>query len=808
MDVLPTIENETCFGTGNGAVTFLISGGTAPYTLTWTNGPLAGSSDIFLIPGNTNQYANLPPGSYDIVVTDDAGVSYDLNFAINQVANPLIAQVNNQTNIGCGGTVGSATVTVNGGTPPYTYDWQPSAENTQTAVSLSAGNHTVTVTDDNGCTANASVTISNSGGLSVTPSSTPISCNNANDGTASVSVSNGILPISYQWSNSATTASVSGIGPGTITVVVSDATGCSTQPIPFTFINPSALNLTIAITNLTCFGNNSGAALAQVTGGTLPYTYNWGSGQNTNAITQQPPGNVNVTVTDGGGCSQTASATINQPAQLTASLVSFTNASCFGYSDGQATINATGGTPPYQCNWTNPGSSGLSVTNLPQGSFNATVVDANGCTASQTVVINEPAPLLFTVSSNPTDTACIGQDVNLIATPDPSNPGLTFTWADGDNSSNRVVAPFTTTTYSVTASDGVCQSQSQDVVVTVFEPLELVVNVSADVCADVDFPISAQASGGDGNYTVTWSNGIGPGLGPFNLNTSAPLTLTVTLDDGCGSPSAVQVVDIPVNPNPVAFFTSDTTQGCLPVGITFNDESTISQGNITAWAWDFGNGSTSTQPTGFQVYTTPGEFTVSLIVTSDRGCKDTLTIDSLLSIYPYPVASFDLSSNTVDIINPSIALTNNSVDASAYLWQIGFDSITDVSPTYTFTDTGTYFISLTAISPAGCMDVVTQKVGVLDFFAIYIPNAFTPEDPDLINDVFKPKGVGIREYELKIYDRWGNRVFRTKNIEESWDGTVLYTGAPAEQGNYIYDIYLRDANGKQRFFAGSVKLVR
>ena len=822
LSVSSVSNDELCYGANNGDVVFSIVGTNPPFALNWIGGPAnLGNTENYPAAGNTTLYTNLPPGTYDISVTDNLGVAFPFSFTILPVVSPLVVQVINPVNIGCGGTPGGGTADVTGGTAPYTYAWDNGGL-TQTATSLTAGTHQVDVTDANSCPiASASVTITNNGGLNFSISSTPISCQGAADGTATLTVNNGVLPITYNWSTGDTGPTIINQGPTPpstpVTCIATDNTGCSTPIQNFTFIDPSSMTVGISVTNVNCFGDNSGAAVAQVTGGTFPYSYLWGGGQTTNLITNQPIGPVSVTVTDAGGCSPpTVNAVITQPSQLAASIGSFSNATCFGYSDGQATVVANGGTPPYVCNWSN-GLSGFALTTLPQGAVNATVVDANGCTAPpQVVVINEPAELAFTISNSVggsgsfTDTICAGNSIDLTANPGAGVPAVTFTWDNGPTTATQTVSPNVTTTYQVTASDGVCQSQSHDITVIVHEILDLSVPANVATCSDVPFSLSALATGGDRNYTYTWDNGVGPGPGPFMVSTSVPTIINVTVTDGCNSTPVTKPINVTVNPNPTAFFTPDTTTGCLPVAITFTDSSYISTGigSVVAWKWYLGEPDSSFDQYPFHLYETPGKYTISLIAISDQGCTDTLTVDSMISVYPYPVATFTESNEIVDMIDPVVTFSNNTIDATQYLWQIAGDSITDMSPTYTFKDTGTFSILLTATNEGQCSDQLMNRVTVRSFYAIYIPSTFTPHDPDLINDTFGPKGQGIREYEMKIYDRWGNRVFRTKNFEEPWDGTITDTGIEASQGNYIYDIFVRDANGKQRFYGGSIKLIK
>lgn len=810
LQVSAVSHDETCFGLSNGDVVFTITNGTAPYTLSWNNGPLAGQQEVLNADGNSQLYTGFPPGNYSVTVVDANLNSQSLSVVILGSANPLFVQITNVVNISCVGTAGSGTATPSGGTGPFSYIWSPSAEVSATATNLVVGSNDVTVTDALGCVATANVTITSTGGLTIGTSFTDITCAGANDGTATVTVSNQVPPVTYNWSTGANTPTVTGQGPGLISCTVSDASGCPPAIFNFTFTDPTGLTLNIVVTDANCNGQASGAAIAQVVGGSFPYSYVWGGGQTTNSVTNQPAGPVSVIVTDAAGCILTDNDVINEPSPLTLSISGFiSDASCNGYADGGVTLLAAGGTAPYQCNWTPAVTSGLVVNNLPAGIYNATLVDAKGCTAIQTIPVNEPPPLVFTVASSVTDTICVGQSADIVATPGAGMPALTFTFDALPSSSPYTVSPVVTTTYEVIASDGVCNSQAQSITIDVFEPLTVTAASPLAACENGTAQVQALATGGDGNYTYTWDDAsVGPGPGPFPYIVIAPTTINVTVSDGCGSTPVNAAIQIDMYPTPVAYFTTDTNLGCVPLAITFTDSSYISSGSIAQLEWNFGEGNPSYDPNAFYVYENPGQYTISLVATSNFGCTDTLTLDSFIYAYPIPVASFQASDYVVNMLDPLVIFSNNSIDADTYTWLIAGDSISDVNPTYSFQDTGVYFVTLFASNVAGCRDQITQKIAVEAFFSIYIPNTFTPHDPDGINDSFKPKGIGIREYEMKIYDRKGNRVFRTKNFDEAWNGTILDTGEEAQQGNYIYDIFLRDANGKQRFYAGGIKLIK
>ena len=175
---------------------------------------------------------------------------------------------------------------------------------------LPAGTYRVTVTDDNGCTANESVTITEPTALSANAVATNVHCNGGNDGTVDLTLTGGTAPYTYVWNNSATTDYITGLAAGTYSVTVTDANGC-TDTASVTVTEPTGLVASGTVdSNVSCNGSTNGGATASATGGTAPYSYNWSNGATTASITGVPAGTYTVTVTDSNGCTDTASVTI------------------------------------------------------------------------------------------------------------------------------------------------------------------------------------------------------------------------------------------------------------------------------------------------------------------------------------------------------------------------------------------------------------------------------------------------------------------------------------------------------------------
>src|SRR3569832_2085781 len=250
------------------------------------------------------------------------------------------------------------------------------------ATALSAGTYSVVVADANGCTQVTTVIITEPSAVTAIGSTlTNVSCFNGNNGSATVNPGGGTSPYSYQWSpigcNSITANNLSA---GTYSITVTDANGCSVISSA-SVSQPSLLTAAAStVSNVSCNGGNNGSATVIPGGGTTPYTYQWSSGGYTAIENNLAAGTYTITVTDANGCSTTSTATITQPAVVTATISNFTNVSCHGGNNGTATVIASGGTGTYSYAWnTNPMQLRAIATALTAGTYSVVVADANGC---------------------------------------------------------------------------------------------------------------------------------------------------------------------------------------------------------------------------------------------------------------------------------------------------------------------------------------------------------------------------------------------------------------------------------------------
>lgn len=285
--------------------------------------------------------------------------------------------------------------------------------------------------------------------------------------------------------------------------------------------------------------------------------------------------------------------------------------------------------------------------------------------------------------------------------------------------------------------------------------------------------------------------------------------LNVVSDFGCADSAIIPVV---VNPTPVVDFTLSDTAGCSPLCFSFTDASSIASGTNTQWYWDLGDGNTSTSAASEHCYDnpdiTPIQFSLSLTVVSDSGCTAILNKFDAVTVYPMPVANFSASPQVTTLNDPNVNFDNTSSSASSWLWDFGDgnNSILQNPSTHTYSDTGTYNVSLISGTDFGCTDTSYSTVIIEPDFTMYIPNAFTPNDND-INETFIPKCSFVDDFQMKVFDRWGNLVFETNDINVGWNGKTK-KGTDALPDVYVYSIKCIDTLLKKHAYRGVVTLVR
>jgi gliding motility-associated-like protein len=534
LSIATTHTNILCSGGAGGSATALPTGGTAPYTYSWNSAPVQ----------TTSTAAGLPAGSHTVTVTDLNGCIATASVTLTQP--PLLTAATAKTDVACsGGANGTATVVPSGGNAPYTYSWNTlPAQTTATAAGLPAGSYTVTIADSAGCTAAASVNITQPQAITITTSRTDVACFGQTNGTATAAAAGGTPPYAYSWSTSPVQASATaaGLPAGSYTATVTDAKGC-TASASVSIAQPTMLNVVTAQTGVSCKGGTNGSATVVPSGGIPPYTYRWSTtpAQTGVAATNLAAGTYTVTVTDSSGCTKTATVSITEPAALSAAAAG-TNVGCHGGTNGTATVTASGGTSPYAYSWnTTPAQITTTAAGLTAGSYTATVTDANNCMATASVTITQPAAL--TIAHTKTDASCFGS-ANGTATISPSGGSLpySYSWNTSPAQAASTATGLPAGTYQVTVTDGGGCTIAANV--TVNQPALLTGNITTTALTcygNKTGAATAGVSGGTGPYTYSWNTVPVQTAATITNLAAGAYTLSVTDAHGCSLALATTV---------------------------------------------------------------------------------------------------------------------------------------------------------------------------------------------------------------------------------------------------------------------------
>jgi outer membrane protein OmpA-like peptidoglycan-associated protein len=490
-------QPESSPGAADGAASATVTGGQGNYLYKWENSSTESTAK------------NLTSGEYSLTVTDEGGCSTVAKVNISQEAAPLNISIEQTQAVTCVGTAtASLKVNLSGGRGPYEYNWSNQTLTGETPENIAAGDYKLTITDSEGTSANASITIEDAASFTANILiDAPASTGNA-DGKATVKTTGGTAPFAFAWDNGESTATATKLAPGERSVTVTDANGCTTTST--ISIDENILPLSVSIEQngtIKCPGQAEAAISAQVRGGKGPFTFAW-SDSNLSGDTPQnlAAGNYTLTITDSEGTSADASITIEEPKTLVANIIIDAPASTDN-TDGKATVKIEGGTTaPFAFQWDN-GESTATATKLAPGERSVTVTDANGCTTTGTVSIDENI-LPLSVSIEQTGTIkCPGQAEAAISAQVRGGKGpFTFAWSDS-NLSGEAPQNLAVGSYNLTITDS--EGTSANASIAIEEPKTLVANIIVDAPAstdNVDGKATAKVEGGTAPYTFQWDN--------------------------------------------------------------------------------------------------------------------------------------------------------------------------------------------------------------------------------------------------------------------------------------------------------------
>ena len=684
MSLTSTQVDATC-NIANGSATISAGGGTGPYSYLWSD-PAAQT---------TTTASGLPSNTYLVTVTDANACTQTLSVTINNLAGP-VATLFATNNVSCfGENDGSATVTVSGGTIPFTFLWN-NGQTLPTATNLIAGTYTLVATDANGCIASTSATITEPILLDLAIAGTNPTCFGACNGTLISNTFGGTAPYTYLWNpGGVTTPFTLGLCAGTYTLQVTDVNGCTAFK-PATLTAPTAVTASTTSTNISCSGLCNATATANPLTGTGPFTYLWSdiSAQSTQTATGLCSGTYTVTVTDAGGCTTTATAVITSPTSMIASITTIGNVTCFAACDGYATATVTGGSAPYNYLWMPTSTAGASVNNLCAANYTVTVTDANGCTASTTATITEPFALVASITS--TNVTCYNAcDATANAVYTGGTGPFTFQWTPTFQTTPNITN-ICDGVHDLTVVDGNGCTASASVVIS--QPTILAVSTvtTNSSCGNADGSACAAVIGGIPPFSYSWNDpSTQTTICASNIN-SGVYTISITDANGCSIAGLANVND---NAAPVVTIPTSTNVTCA--GAANGNAQAAIVGGIVPYTilW-----SPSGQTTSFISGLSGGIY--SVIVTDSIGCVGT---SSVTINEPAPLVSGILATSNVSCFltcdGTATVGAGGGTAPYTYLWN---DAATQASQTATGLCAAGYTVTITDVN--GCISTSSTTI--------------------------------------------------------------------------------------------------
>jgi gliding motility-associated-like protein len=722
---------------------------------------------------------------------------------------------------------------------------------------LSAGTYSVTLTDAYGCSIIKSTTITEPSELTINITESNISCFGANNGSASVVVSGGIIPYIYNWSNGNTSNNISDLSAGTYSLTVIDANNCDTIT-NITITEPAQIVIATSTTNAKCGYSDGTASVDNVSNAVLPVAFLWNSNpaQTTAIATNLTAGNYEVTVIDSNNCSASSSVIVGNIDGPVIDSITAKNVSCYGFSDGDATAHVSQGTIPYTYNWTGGNTESI-ISDLQIGMYYVTVTDINNCAIIDSIIISQPDSI--SISANYSGYICAGSSNGSISL---SISGATspynYIWSNGSVSSE--LSDLNAGVYKYTITDAMLCSYTDSLIISEASPLELIPNIGDVTCYGInDGFITLNILGGVNPYNYSWSNGNVSG----SINSEYAGNYSVTVTDGADC----SISDTYAISQPDELIVTYESENITCYGNQDGSITILANGGIAPYSYNWSIENLDNDSlTGLNA----GIYSLSLI--DANNCQKTMSIeitqpqfpllataivtgnncnqDSIGSIdvtayggsgqytylwsddttnqdrnkltggyYSLTITDSDLCNYQTDffvsyseelIINLSsvVPTCNNSnngiitteivngVEPYQFIWSNG-----ETTSSLNNLSSGAYTLTVTDANNciySGEITLVPKGNYCIEVFNVFTPNS------DGTNDVWNIPGIeNYPEAKVNIYNQWGKRIFNSDGYYDPWDGTFNGKDLPADSYFYIIDL-----GNDEKPISGSVSIIK
>nr|MBP7476992.1 gliding motility-associated C-terminal domain-containing protein [Chitinophagales bacterium] len=820
------IQTPSCIGVADGKANVKIVGtftGTPPYKYSWSGGTT---------PTLDSTGGLLGGAFYIATVTDTNGCQSKPS--VQMTLPTRVVTVLRQDSVKCFGQAnGQAIVqTIFNGTAPYTYLWNNASIDSFTGP-VAAGEYKLEVTDARGCKMRDSIFVREPRVLDATLTGLNPTCNGFTNGEITASTTGGNGGNSFQLNPGSVTNSTgtwNALPQGNYTVTVTDMKGCQVVKNT-TLIEPAPLSFTTGFKNASCIESENGTAFIKNIGGGVgaPFTATWiRVSDNLNIVNSGPvPPNdqisnlrgqesYEVTLFDKNLCPLKKTINVGVDYVLTIDNIAPEHVKCFGGSDGKATVTMANGFSPFNYVWSNPEIPGLSLgssktaLNIPRGTYTVSITDVNNCTATGNIAITEPSELQINLT--PTMTLCFGSaDGKMTATysggtlPYSKLEWLTTPPQFGDSAVGLRAGSYS---FRLTDNNG-CQKMATGIVP---EPEEFRVLFSEQkhiTCyGDNDGKLTVYVKGGTPNFSYVW-NTTPPKTTPTieNLSPKKIYSVTATDRNNCTTSGFREIIE----PEKLAFDHLKVDSVTCPRyadGVVDIQAigGTISFGKLYEFSLDSINYSRYGKFTNLR----KGRYTAW--IRDNNGC---LARRELEIFEPEELFINANPSDTLIDLAKTARLTIAKRTASgiipyinSYKWYPaeGLSCVDCPSPIASAYESRLYEITVNYLH--NCLAKSEAMVRIKDPLDIFVPSAFTPGNHDglAINDVFKVYGLGVKKVTLYVFNRLGEKIFESNNMEIGWDGT--YKGEMQMPGVYTYSAAVEYLNGQTTSKKGSVTLIR
>lgn len=422
------IDSVKCFGGNDGNILVSASGGLGNLTYSWEVGI------------QSNQLQGLIAGEYVLFITDSVGCAKIDTFSIEQAATLSLSLT--PINVKCfGESSGAILPNITGGVSPYSYSWSNNQQSPN-LTNVPIGVYSLAISDYHGCQDSATISLTQPSPLSSILAQTDAKCFGENSGTANISVSGGTQPYAYSWSNGQISSNVNDLLSGNYIVFVKDSNNCVISDTAH-ISQPSALNISVKqdSSKVLCYGENKGVAISTISGGTMPYLYEWDNGETTAIAQNLSAGAHHLLITDAHNCQDSLLFNIHASPPILIKLMNTETAFC-NFANGAALVSVSGGNGNFTYSWDcQPPQNTLALQNILGGIYHIYATDIQGCQNNLAVSVPNIPPPASLFSSTPDNNSLIFEHDNLILFQNQSTGAVAYSWNFGDNSTSNAINP-------------------------------------------------------------------------------------------------------------------------------------------------------------------------------------------------------------------------------------------------------------------------------------------------------------------------------------------------------------------------------